>query len=291
MHPEVSPSGAAPALTGRRLGIGLAFAGMLLISLDSLFTRAASVDGWTVAFWFGTVMCPTMIVYLAIGSRTGPLARLREDGWPAVASAACQAISALCFVLAVKNTAIANVVVIIAAAPVFAAVISRLALGERTSTRVWIAIGGAMVGIVIVMSGSFGGGSMKGDLLALTAIVAFAVNLTIWRRYPSVSRSLGMAMAGLLMAVAALGPADIFGHDLETFTYLFLMGGVTGPAGRVALASSTRYLPAAEVGLFAPVETVAATTWAWLAFGESPSLNTAAGGVVVLGALVYGTRR
>ena len=37
---------------------------------------------------------------------------------------------------------------------------------------------------------------------------------------------------------------------------MFIMGAVAGPLGRVALASATRYLPAAEVSLFTPVETV-----------------------------------
>ena len=67
-------------------------------------------------------------------------------------------------------------------------------------------------------------------------------------------------------------------------------GAVTGPAGRVSLATSTRYLPAAEVSLFVPVETVAAITWAWLAFEEVPSGPTVVGGLVVLAAVFHGTR-
>ena len=277
-------------LSGRRLGLGLALGGMLLVSLDSLFTRAADVDGWTVTFWLGVLMCPTMLAYLAIGSRTGPIRQLRIDGWPVVASGICQLASTTCFVLAIKHTSVANVVVIIAAAPVFAAIVSWFAIAERTSRRVWTAIAISIVGIVIVMSDSLGGGDITGDLLAVAAISAFAVNLTIWRRYPAQSRSLAMAIAGLLMALIAVIPADVSATDRRSLALIAVMGAVTGPAGRVSLATSTRYLPAAEVSLFVPVETVAAITWAWLAFEEVPSGPTVVGGLVVLAAVFHGTR-
>lgn len=168
--------------------------------------------------------------------------------------------------------------------------ISRFMINERTSRRTWTGIALSVVGIVVVMSDSFGGGNMGGDVLALVAITAFAMNLTIWRRFPTQSRPMAMALAGMFMAVVAVGPADVFGHDRNTFVLLVLMGVVTGPAGRVALASSTRYLPAAEVGLFSPVETIAAITWAWLAFGETPSRAAGIGGAIVLAALVYATK-
>lgn len=67
------------------------------------------------------------------------------------------------------------------------------------------------------------------------------------------------------------------------------MGGLTGPLGRVCLASATRYLPAAQVGLFTPIETIAATTWAFLFLGEVPPGLTVAGGVVVIVSVMYGT--
>ena len=38
-----------------------------------------------------------------------------------------------------------------------------------------------------------------------------------------------------------------------------------------------------------PVETVAATAWAWIFFSERPSARTVVGGVIVLGAVLYGT--
>lgn len=270
----------------------MAFTAMLLVSTDSLITRAVEADGWSVAFWFGLLTMPTMLVYLVIQEgRDLAIAELvgRSPIVPLLASGVFGALSSLLFILAVKETSIANVVVIIAAAPVLAAVCATVFLRERSSPKLWAAIAVSLVGIVIVVSGSFGGGGVVGDLLAVGAILGFALNLTIWRRYPEMSRTLAVGLAGFVMAVASFAPAQVFGYDAFDYVLLVLLGGISGPLARVMLATSTRYLPVATVSLFTPVETVAASIWAWLAFAERPIATTWIGGAIVLAAVLYGT--
>jgi drug/metabolite transporter (DMT)-like permease len=271
------------------VGILLAAFGMLIISTDSLITRAADVSGWTVVFWFGVFVAPATYAYLVLRPGPKPAEIVRAGRWPLFWSAVFQLGSSTAFIMAIKNTAIANVVVIIAAAPVFAAIASRVLIGERTDRRVWIAIAISIVGIVVVMSDSFGGGHLTGDLLALTAIICWSLNLTIWRRHPELDRSAAIGLAGVFMALVAAVPAVILGHSASTYLLLFIMGAIAGPTGRVMLATSTRYLPAAEVSLFTPIETIAAICWGWLAFGEAPAVTIYIGGLIILGGVTYGT--
>ncbi|MEM7321605.1 MAG: EamA family transporter [Actinomycetota bacterium] len=273
----------------RSVGVALAFFGMLVISTDSLITRAADAGGWTVAFWYGVFTTPAMVAYLFATERGRPMAAIRRSGPMVLASGLLQMASTTAFILAIKNTSVANVVVIIAAAPLVTAVLAWLLLGERTSRRAWVAIGVAMVGILLVVSGSIGGGGLTGDLLAVLAIASFGLNLTIWRNRPEMSRTLVMAIAGAASALVTAPLADIFGHRTQTYLLLALMGLVFGPLGRIALASATRYLPAAEVSLFTPIETVAASIWAWLFFQEVPADRTLVGGAVILAAVLFGT--
>ncbi|MGI9596420.1 MAG: DMT family transporter [Acidimicrobiales bacterium] len=276
-------------LSPRQLGLWMAFMGMLVISTDSLITRAADAAGWDVAFWYGVFTTPSMLVYLTISERGRPLAAVRRSGWIVLLSGGLQMISTTAFILAVKNTTVANVVVIIAAAPLITAIVARVLLGERVSTRTWTAIAVAMAGILVVVSGSLGGGGFTGDLLAVVAISAFALNLTIWRRRPEMSRILVLAVAGVTTAGVAATQAEILGHSTKTYLLIALMGLALGPIGRIALASATRYLPAAEVSLFTPVETVAASLWAWIFFTEVPGPTTWVGGAAIVAAVVYGT--
>jgi len=67
-----------------------------------------------------------------------------------------------------------------------------------------------------------------------------------------------------------------------------LMGGFFGPVARLCMSTATRHAQAAEVSLFTPVETVAASLWVWLWFDEVPATPTFIGGAIVVVAVSYG---
>ena len=271
-----------------RRGVVLAASGMLAVSLDSLGIRLADASSWDIAFWFGTFTFVAMLALIPALTKK-PLWRIvKDDGAPTVFSGLLQAASTTFFIVAINSTTVSNTVVIVAAAPVVAAVLARYFIGERSTGRVWLAILTSIIGILIVVSGSLGEGRIEGDVAAVTAILAFSGNLTLWRRYPSINRMAAVGLGGLAMAVVAVSPADPLGLGLQAMLILAVLGGIVGPAGRIAIASATRYLSTAQVSLFTPVETVAATTWAWLFLGESPPATTVVGGILVLAAVAYG---
>ncbi len=267
-------------------GILLAAGGMAIISTESVFARLADADGFDITFWVGvfTVLVTGTLTTVRDGN---PLPRIAAQGRPLWISSVLQALMTTFFVLAVTNTSIANVVVIIAAGPLFAALFSWLLLRERTSTSTWIGIVLSAVGITIVMSGSFGGGSPLGDVLALGAISAYSLGVVLLRRHPEIDVTLVVGLGGGLMSLLAVVPAELFGHDLVAWLALLAMGAITGPAARMMLGSAPRHIPAAQVGLFAPMETVLATLWGFLFFAEAPAATTWIGGAVILAGLLY----
>lgn len=262
---------------------------MLLVSVDSLGIRLTEASSWDVAFWLGTFMSTAMFVL--VRARTGKSlpAVVRDDGFPVIASGLLQAGSTTTFILAINLTTVSNAVVIVAASPVVAALIARFFIGERTGVRTWLAIAASIGGILVVVSGSLGAGRIEGDLFAVAAILLFAANLTLWRHYLELNRMVAIGLGGLTMAVVTFVPANPLAVGARAMLILAVLGGITGPAGRVAIATSTRYLRSAQVSLFTPVETVAATGWAWLFLSETPPGPTLLGGVIVLAAIIYGT--
>lgn len=263
---------------------------MLAVSTDSYFTRVADVTGFGVTFWIGVFTALVVLTLLRVRDGITPVEAIRRGGAPLVIAAILQATSTIFFVLAVKNTSISNVVTIIAAAPLFASVVGWLWIRERTTGRVFVAMGASAVGIAIVMWGSAGGGQLLGDAFALGAIATFSVTIVLLRRFPAVSRSGLVGLAGVVMALVSVWPASkLTGHSLGTWAALIAMGAVLGPLARIMLASATRYITAAEVGLFAPLETVLGSLWAFLAFNETPRLATIIGGVIILAGLLWGT--
>lgn len=262
---------------------------MLLVSTDSFFIRLADVDGWSISFLVAACAIPVQLVFNALFGSTGVREAVLASPKDMFGIAALAAVSQTAFIIAVTRTDVANVVVIVAASPILAAVFAWIVLREMTERRVWIAIGITIIGIVSVVSGSLGGANLAGDLLAVLAIVAFGANIVWWRRVPELNRFVTLALSAAIVMITTLPFADPFGLDARAYAAIAAMGLVFNPLGRVAHTNAPRFAPAAEVALFTPVETVAATTWAWLAFSETPSGATVVGGVIVILGVLYGT--
>jgi len=119
------------------------------------------------------------------------------------------ALTQLSFLEAVQHTYIANVVAIIAAGPVFVAVGAGLFLGERTSLRVWQAIGLTLVGIGLIVAPSLGSLNIKGDLFALLAITGFSTSLLLLRTQPEMSRYLILSASAALILLCGVFWVDV----------------------------------------------------------------------------------
>jgi len=276
------------SLKPHQIGIVLAASGSLLVSLDSLGFRLTEEDPWNNAFWLGVFIAMAMLVLVPIRTGRSFPAVARSEGRIVLISGGLQGATTGLFVLAIDATAVSNVVAIVAATPMFAAVVAHYAIKEKTSTRTWLAIVVALAGVLVIVSGSLGGGNITGDLYAVAAITGFSFNLTLWRRFPALNRQVVIGLGGLFLALVAFVPADPLDVSANAIIILAVLGILTGPAGRVFIATSTRYLTAAEVGLFTPVETIAATTWAWLFLSEVPTQTTIIGGLIVIIAVTFG---
>ena len=273
----------------RRLGWLLAAVGMLSVSTDSLWVRVSGADAVDVAFW---VACGALAVYATVGrwlDRRPAMESLRSHRLPLAGVGVLASVSQVTFITAITQTRIANVVAIVAAAPLLAAGCARLFLRERITRRVGVAIAVTMVGIAVIVGSSLGEPTLGGDFLALVAVAAFACSLTIWRRYPDMSRRAGLSISAVIVIAVTSFAASPFSLDTRAYLAIAAMGLCFNPLGRLAHTNSSRFAPVSEVALFTPVETVAGTVWAALFLGELPRPAAVAGAVVVLGGVLYGT--
>lgn len=269
-------------------GIFTVVAGVTLISFDALLVRLAAVDGWNVSFWRGLLMALAMLLL----SRIMASCQIRSsdstilETWLA---AIMMAVSSLCLVLAFTLTQTANAVVILSASPLFAAIISRIVLGERCSYRTWLAIFFCIAGVFWVMSGSLSAGNLLGDGLAVVSTVFIGAYFTVFRRYPEISRPAAIMRGGILLCLMALPFATPMSLPPSSYGWLVLAGLVQMPVALLLITSATRFLPAAEVSLFLLLETCLAPIWVWLAMGEIPPSTTFYGGVLIVTTLLFHT--
>ena len=274
-----------------RRGVLLAASGILIISPDGLLLRLAGEAGlWQAAFVRTLAMGVGLsLVLLAWHGRALP-AVLAGIGLGGVASVAVLASANIVFVAAMNLTTVANTLLILAAMPLFSAVLGRLFIGEAVRRSTWLAIAVAIAGIALIVGGGQGGlgqGSATGYLLAVLAAFLIAANIVILRRFPQVDGIVVLCLSGYLAAALCAPAVDLGGVGASALGILVFLGGVIIPLSLSLFFRGLRYLPAAEVSLFSLIETVLGPLWVWIGVGEAPGVPALVGGAVVVGAIVF----
>ena len=271
-----------PLHIDRAKGMAVVGSGTLVISVDALLIRLAHTESWNVIFWRGVFMALSLGTLLFIRQGRRMADSYIHGGWAALFSALLFGLGSTAFVSSVMFTKVANTVVIISSAPLFAALFTWLLRIEIVPLRTWLAICSAFFGVGVVFAGSLGGGGLLGDAIAVLNACVVGGNLTLLRHHQVLDRLPLVCLGGLVMALLSLPFAEPFQVSGIGFLVLVLMGLVQMPLALSLIAQSTRYLPSPEVSLFLLVETILSPIWVWLVLGEMPPQLTYAGGTIVI---------
>ncbi|MQX35913.1 DMT family transporter [Roseospira navarrensis] len=270
-------------------GLLLSAAGMLVISPDGMLVKMVQdADSLQVVFWRSLLLGLVLCAVVALHRGRGAVAHVRAMGPLGLLAGLMMAVTNISFVVAMMLTTVANTLVVIATIPMFSALFGLVLIRERVRTRTWIAMSVSFLGVVIIMSGSvgLGGGTLIGDLVALSIPVALGLALVLMRKAGDRDTIPPVALGGLLSALAVLPFCNPFGITAHDMIVIGIMGAVVSPLALSLYTSGARYIPAAEVALLALIETALGPLWAWVGVGEQPPLMTLVGGSLVIGAIV-----
>ena len=280
-------------------GIMLAAFGALVITPDTLFMRLSEMNGWAMLAWRGTEMGLLLLgIWLILRRHVlgADLAHLKS--WPALLAISCHAVGNMFFSLGVAETAISIVLIALACSPLFAALFSRVLLGERTLAATWIVIVITFIGVAIAVSGDGlelaegaqgAGQTWRGAFYALCAAALIGLSFVCYRRAPDMnvvlvtgSGALGAGIIGIVMAPTA----SLFAGHVG---YISINGLFILPVSFIALTYATRYTQAANVSLLMIIETILGPIWVWMALGERPTSEMFIGGLIVITAIFWYT--
>ena len=210
---------------------------------------------------------------------------LHSLGWVGVAVIAALALSSGTFLFALNYTTVANVLFLMATAPVFAALLGWVVLGERIPPRTWFAMALAAGGVSAMVVGTIDAGFLAIVLpLAMTAGFAVVIVLTRYRR--DVSMLPASCVSQAVVVVIMFPFASFASATAQDWSLFFVLGTFQVGAGLALLTIAARLLPAAEVAVLSLLEIVLGPIWAWLAYSERSNTATFVGGVIVAAAVV-----
>jgi len=274
-----------PALSDHRKGLLLTAIGGLALSMDIPLVRLAHGDMWSI---LGARSVTTVAVTLVLIC----LIRYVKGTWPVLvpghhglATGLLYGCSTLTFLLAVFNTATANVVFIVAFNPMFGALLSWIFLKERPSLSTLVTMAVMVFGVGLIVRDGLAGGHVFGDAMALLSAFILASAITVGR---ASHRDMGFVplLAAALPAILGFTNALPAGLAIEHPAWILLNGALLMPVAFWCLATGPRYLSAPEVGMFYLLETILAPIWIWLIFAETPPTMTLLGGAILVCAIM-----
>lgn len=273
-------------------GMVLVLTAGLLWSFQALIIRQMDDAGsWAILFWRSLTMVPVLTAFVAWRAGGAPLPAFRKAGAAGIFGGVALVVAMAGSIIGFQATTVANAAFLLAASPFLAAVLGWIMLREPVSSRTWIAIALAMVGIFIMVREGLSAGAWLGNIAALAGALGFAA-FTVSLRWRRIDDSVPCVIIGALFAVATgavvapqLGETlMISAHDL---LLCVLMGIVTMSGGMILYTFGSKVVPSAELALLSNTEVMLAPFWVWLLMGETASTGTFVGGAVLLAAILF----
>jgi drug/metabolite transporter (DMT)-like permease len=200
----------------------------------------------------------------------------------------------LTFTYAVDFTAAANVALILASAPAFAAIFAVILGHERVRPAHWLALGMSLVGVGLVVIGGSGlaGFSLRGDLLAVGAALTWAGYTVMLRpllgRYSAVRISALVILVGAVM-MAPVTIVQVANQDFDSLRRLDWAAWVYSTIGPLLVTNwlyfrALHRVGAARATLYMYLQPfLGAVFAAWLLGEKLVAVQLAGGAVIVLG--------
>lgn len=270
-------------------GAWLVFGAAAVWSFGGAIARFLSVtDSWTIIFWRSVCAAVFLLGFMfkRDGVR-GTATLFRDMGWAGIGVGLCFATASTAFIVALSHTTVANILLMQAGSPLFAALLMFLLFRERVGANTWVAIGAVMVGVTVMVSDSLDGTvSPLGDGLAVLIALAFALATVLTRRNAHVRMMPAVCLGTLITLVVGFVFAGSLRVSAADAAWLFVFGALNLALGMMFFVTGVRLLPAAVSALISTAEPVLGPVWVWLVHGEVPVGRTLVGGAIVITALL-----
>ena len=230
-----------------------------------------------------------MLVLIVVRRRGRPVdfSGVTPTVWLASVVLAC---TSMLYILALSRTSAATTLFLLAAAPIFAALIGWALLRERVAGTTGIAIAITAVGVAITVSAGLDVGSTTGLVFAGLIPVTVGLYSVLMRSASSVDPVVPTLIAGSVLCVVSAIIALTHGGlvvSVRDAAMACVSGGIALGLGLPMFNLGHRSVAAARVPLLLMTEVVLAPIWVWIWPGEVPSPATLAGGAVILAAVIW----
>ena len=248
---------------------------------------------WQYLFTRGLVIFILLNIYLYLEEGLNFIKNYKKVGISGVVGGTGLAFAMITFIWSITNTSAAITLLCLAAMPFITALLGFLFLKETISTNVWITIGIATIGILIMSLGNNEKNTLFGFMLGMISAIGFSVFSVSLRWRKETPKFTTVAIAGLICFIVSL--IVIISNDQSIISSnknqaLFAVHGTIVCLGMILYTIASQNIPAAELTLLSLTEVIGGIFWVWLPWlgiNEIPETNTIIGGFLIFLSIFY----
>lgn len=275
--------------------------GALAIAWSSVLVKLSHASPSTAAIFRCAYAAPVLLVLaLAEDRRYG--ARSWHDRRAAIASGVFMAIDLVLWHHSIDDVGAGLATVLANIQVVLVPLVAWLVLSERPSNRVLVALPATLLGVVLISGiaehGAYGHNPKAGAAYGVGAGISYVGVLLLLRRGGVDLRrpagplfDLTLTAAIVASVIGAIWGDARFIPAFPGAWWLMTLALTSQVMGWMLITISLPRLPAALTSLLLMIQPIGSLILGALIFGESPSALQLLGVLVVLGAVVYATRR
>jgi len=241
---------------------------------------------WQILFIRSIALSAFLFCIIAVRSEYRPFAVIKKSGIAGVIGGVGLVFAFAGGIYAIQTTTVANAMFLFASAPFLAAVLGWIILREQVRKATWLAMIFACLGIAVMVIDGIAVGQAAGNFSALLSALGFAV-FTIALRWGKLEDMLpAVFLAGIFAMITAAVVCEVQGHGFSVPRNDILIAVSLGVfqvgLGLTVYTLGSRVVPAAELALLSMTEVVLGPLWVWIFLGETASLYSLGGGLVLM---------
>jgi drug/metabolite transporter (DMT)-like permease len=262
-------------ISGLRSGIAALF--MLLVNGKAMFARKPAPG--TIST--GANQTPSPM------SEKAP-SDIKSGAGLLLAAAFASAGTKILYVLANKLTSPANAILLHHSAPVWAAFLGWILIGERPRKKQWAALALICAGLVLFFVNGLRRGSIAGDATALAAGVCFGASIVFLRMNRKGSPALCLFLSHCIPLALSIpfiiSRPPVF--SVQSGAAILFLGIVQVGIASLLYAYSIKRLKAVDAVFIDQLEPVLNPVWIFVVTGEIPATGSIAGGIIIIAAVL-----
>jgi len=271
-------------------GYILLLMGAFFLSWGGLLVREwEGGDIWQILFWRSFFFNLTLIFFLYFIYKKKAFLTIKKTGVPGVLGGIAMAIGFTAYIFAMRETTVANVLFIISTQTIWLALFAYIFLKEKISLKTFLSIVLAMIGILVMVGGSLGSGSLFGNLVALFVPINFAFLILLIRKYSNLDLVPALFIGGLIIMFFSFFMSETVIISTHNLVVGFLLGSFQHAFGFICIVIGARSTPAVVVGLLMLLETLLGPFWVWVFLSEIPPMSVFIGGGIIILAVILKT--